>query len=110
MSGGYFTSGNLDWLAEDVGAFRDSLVGKSPECFACHPVYRKDMEKFPDLNAIADDPEKMKARVLGELAIAHKLMQLAGKVLHAVDYYASGDTGPDNFLMELAEIRNGTAD
>ena len=52
----------------------------------------------------------MKARVLGELAIAHKLMQLAGKVLRAVDYYASGDTGPENFLLELAEIRNGTAD
>jgi hypothetical protein len=106
MSGGYFINNNLEWTAEDIGEFAKELEKRDEDCFSVHEFYRKDMEAYQDLDYIADHPDRMKRRILEELAKIKTGLLKAAEFIRAVDNYAAGDTGPDTFLLDLAEIKD----
>lgn len=105
MSGGYFTATNPEWTAEDFGLFAEELEKRDEDAFSVHEFYRKDMEAYPSLDAIADHPDRMKRRIIREIRAAQKLFEKAARVYRAIDKYAEGDTGPDTFLLDLEEIK-----
>ena len=106
MSGGYFVNGNIEWTAEDVGEFAEEMKKRDESSFVFSELYRDAIENYPVLEVIADDPARIKRRVIGELEKIKTGLAKAAAFLKAVDAYAAGDTGTDTFLLDLEEIKD----